>query len=260
MGEENGARMADNSEVTNSVREIRELLDQERVVRAERVSDLISRFEVFDAQRQEFADGLTKASQGIMQEQKERESVQGEVKELRGFLDRETQAREKDVRALSRTVSEATKGVVDTESEALISKIREECLEVMDTEIKPLREGLTKVVEAVQQERRSRAEGDNKLRTDCAEAIQKEINQRLELAKKMEKELQEAVEVIELAIQECRQGLETHTHELTVDEEEEGGFPKAKSEVLRGVAEEDGLSSEEEDRSAKANRRNASFS
>merc|ERR1712137_1340312 len=131
-------------------------------------------------------------------------------------------------------------GVVDTESEALTSKIREECLEVMDTEIKPLREGLTKVVEAVQQERRSRAEGDNKLRTDCAEAIQKEINQRLELAKKMEKELQEAVEVIELAIQECRQGLETHTHELTVDEEEENNFTKDKSESLRRVTEEDG--------------------
>lgn len=31
----------------------------------------------------------------------------------------------------------------------------------------------------------------------------------------------EVVEVIELAIQECREGLETHTHELTVDDEKE---------------------------------------
>merc|ERR1712190_454656 len=101
-----------------------------------------------------------------------------------------------------------------------------------------MREGLTKVVEAVQQERRSRSEGDNKLREDCREAIQKEINTRVELKSrmdKMEKDLEaegrarmEAVEVIELAIQECRQGLETHTHELTVDDEEDEGVSKSK--------------------------------
>merc|ERR1712232_117837 len=151
--------------------------------------------------------------------------------------------------ALSRTVSEATKEARDQASDynpdALTSKIRDECLEVVHGDMNTLREGFTKVLDAVQQERRSRSDGDNKLREDCREAIQKEINARLELASKFEQDIEaegrsrlEAVEVIELAIQECRQGLETHTHELdAVDEDEEEGRFKSK-EGLRSVSEE----------------------
>merc|ERR1712066_554681 len=139
-------------------------------------------------------------------------------------------------------------------------------LQSFDTE-EAFRDVTQKLMEAMGQERHSRQESNTKLREDCRDAIQKEINARVELDKKLSSEIEseararaEVVEVIELAIQECREGLETHTHELTVDEEEEGGFAKAKSEVLRGVAEEEGMSSDEGDRSAQANRRNASFS
>merc|ERR1712014_263423 len=91
-----------------------------------------------------------------------------------------------------------------------------------------IRDATQKLQEAIKQERHSRQEGNTKLREDCREAIQKEINARAELDKKLTAEIEsearartEVVEVIELAIQECREGLETHTHELTVDDEKE---------------------------------------
>merc|ERR1711976_547208 len=95
----------------------------------------------------------------------------------------------------------------------------------MGGDLTNVQEGLAKVVEAVQQERRSRVEAASKLREDCREAIQKEINARLERDAGIREELeaeararQEAVEVIQLAIEECRTGFETHTHELTVED------------------------------------------
>lgn len=116
--------------------------------------------------------------------------------------------------------------------QALASRLREECLEALNGDMGAMREGIGKVVEALQQERRTRSETLGKLREDCREAIQKEINARIERDTKMREELEaearmreEAVEVIQLAIEECRQGLETHTHELTVEDSMQDAIP-----------------------------------
>lgn len=108
--------------------------------------------------------------------------------------------------------------------QAVSGRIRNECLEVVHGDLSALHEGLKRVVEAVQQERSSRTDADGKLREDCRLTIQKEINARLESHSKLHAEIEaesgqrhEAVELIHLAIEECRHGLETHTHELDTD-------------------------------------------
>lgn len=119
---------------------------------------------------------------------------------------------------------------LESNLQALASRLRGECLEEVQSDLDVLRDGLTKVVEAVQQERRSRVEGHCRLREDCREAIQKEVNARLERDSKMREDIeaearlrQEAVEVIQLAIEECRVGLETHTHELQICDSQPSG-------------------------------------
>lgn len=101
----------------------------------------------------------------------------------------------------------------------------QESLRVVRNDLETVRDGLTKVAEAVQQERSSRQEGDSTLRDDCREAIQQEINARLRLDAKVREQVeqeskkrQEVVEVIHAAIDEVRQGLETHTHEMAFED------------------------------------------
>jgi hypothetical protein len=187
------------------------------------------------------------------------------VKEARVWVEREAQAREKGDMALSRNLNTAREGVEesvkgqeileqrvnaalqqhqsivtniqqtiieqqekDADVSAISGKVQEEVMQTVNDEMRQTRDGLAKVVEALQQERRARSEGDNKLREDCRDAVQKEMRARLERDSKFREELDregksraESLEVIELAIAECRHGLESHTHELHV----EGGGP-----------------------------------
>jgi len=216
-------RNNDSSEVTNGVRELRDQLDRESSVRSDHLASITDRVSRVEAHRDQMNETVTKATkeQAVLEE-----DMMSTTKELRVLMERESQTREKGIMALSRQLAEMSKQAVVTdgrgqmdpaETEELTNKIRNDCLEVVHTDMGALREGLTKVVEAVQQERRSRAEGDNKLREDCREAIQKEINERVALDAKVTREIEaesrhrmEAVEVIELAIQECRHGLEIY--------------------------------------------------
>merc|ERR1719487_440140 len=118
-------------------------------------------------------------------------------------------------------------------------RVQEEIMQSVNEEMRQTRDGLAKVVEALQQERRARSEGDNKLREDCRDAVQKEMRARLERDSKFREELDreakaraESMEVIELAIAECRHGLESHTHELHVD----GGASPAQGDASRAQA------------------------
>jgi len=196
--------------------------------------------------RETFSAHLEELTRGLRDEQQERTAQDASLTVAAGEARALLEVREKAQVALSRNVA-ALKDAADEagrrhdrlerrlqdmgpsagtpeEQAAMVSNLRNECLEVVHADLGAMREGLTKVVEVVQQERKSRSEGDGKLREDCREAIQKEINARLEkdtwLRLELEKEAlarQEAVEVIQQAIEEVRHGLETHTHEFDVD-------------------------------------------
>merc|ERR1712039_443547 len=171
----------------------------------------------------EVREVLEQIQAGLSAEQKDRAAVDAELatslKETRTFVEKEVQLREKGEMTLSRNLT-ALRDAQEESHNAIAAGGKAE----LAGEAATLREGLAKVVEAVQQERRLRTEGASKLREDCREAIQKEINARLERDAGIREELeaeararQEAVEVIQLAIEECRTGLETHTHELPGD-------------------------------------------
>merc|ERR1712178_503241 len=93
--------------------------------------------------------------------------------------------------------------------------------EVASAELEVLKEGLAKVVEAAQQERRSRCESDEQLREDCRKAIDKEIRARqdsnlkvLEGIRAEARLREEALKAADLGIAECKRGLESHAQRL----------------------------------------------
>merc|ERR1712232_581524 len=71
----------------------------------------------------------------------------------------------------------------------VVSSIQKMCTEAVSEDFSSVREGLTKLVEAVHQEHVARSEGDNKLRDECGEAIQSEIDQRTEAFATIRQEL-----------------------------------------------------------------------
>merc|ERR1712228_886684 len=163
----------------------------------------------------------------VQEMQQERHEHGNAIREGRAQTEKHSQAHDK----LARTVGQLSDSVVDN----VVQKMKESpgmTPEGFDTELQAIREAIKEatknLVESITSERHSRQESNTKLREDCRDAIQKEINARVELDKKLSAEIEsearartEVVEIIELAIQECREGLETHTHELTVDDEKE---------------------------------------
>eukprot|EP00927_Polykrikos_kofoidii_P056576 TRINITY_DN50678_c0_g1_i1.p1 TRINITY_DN50678_c0_g1~~TRINITY_DN50678_c0_g1_i1.p1 ORF type:complete len:848 (+),score=187.42 TRINITY_DN50678_c0_g1_i1:301-2844(+) len=263
---------------------------QDRDARFEETSQAFrDDLEAIDAQRRQIAESQAQLREMLEEEQKERAALVAELgaslKELYDKQELEGQAREQGQSAISCTVnaiSEALEqlmgkhehlhqtlqdhqaGVADLHEQlhgsgesieghpvhVFAGRIRNDCFEAIDGDLSNIREGMTKVVEAVQQERRSRSEANTKLREDCREAIQKEINARLERDSKFRDEIEsegrarmEAVEVIELAIQECLRGLETHTHDLALDETD---FEDVRSTRSSKLTSEDGQSFKEE--------------
>jgi len=237
-----------------TAQELAERFEEEaRAHRAEATEWLQRLAEERGARQQEEARAggtLAALQEGLAVEQRERAAVDGElaaaIKEARALVDREVQARERGDLAISRGTEAAREAAEEAlQQQGLLEQRLQQLApgegqpdggagrdgplqalaEEVHGDLAALREGLARVVEAVQQERRSRSEGDSKLREDCREAIQKEINARLERDSRIREDIeaegrlrQEAVEVIQLAIEECRQGLETHTHELQVDD------------------------------------------
>jgi len=131
----------------------------------------------------------------------------------------------------------------DMDVGAISAKVQDEIMHTVGDELRQTRDGLAKVVEALQQERRARSESDNKLREDCRDAVQKEMRARLERDSKFREELDreaksrgESIEVIELAIAECRHGLESHTHELHVEPgaEQDSGLSQQRAPQQQG--------------------------
>eukprot|EP00928_Gymnodinium_smaydae_P007468 TRINITY_DN12685_c0_g1_i1.p1 TRINITY_DN12685_c0_g1~~TRINITY_DN12685_c0_g1_i1.p1 ORF type:complete len:828 (-),score=244.28 TRINITY_DN12685_c0_g1_i1:231-2714(-) len=169
------------------------------------------------------------------------------IQEVRETTSREAEAREKGHTVLSRTLNQTQQSMEEDRAgvrqiikeymeqrlldfsedgpmQGLMAKIRSDVLEASLADLDTVREGLTKVVEAAQQERRSRADGDTKLREDCREAIQKEINARIELERRLTADIEgegrsrmEAVELMHMAIQECREMMESHHEEGAED-------------------------------------------
>merc|ERR1712078_462068 len=237
------------------IREVRDVIDQERQNRqnessglAERVDELTRNMREDQSQwielQREASEGLAQVRQGIVLEQKDRAAVDAElaasVKEARVWVEREAQAREKGDMSLSRNLNTAREAVEeavksqeileqrvnaalqqhqsvvtniqqtlmeqqdkDMDVGAISAKVQDEIMHTVGDELRQTRDGLAKVVEALQQERRARSESDNKLREDCRDAVQKEMRARLERDSKFREELDreaksraESVEVI----------------------------------------------------------------
>mmetsp|Transcript_75712 Transcript_75712/g.195095 ORF Transcript_75712/g.195095 Transcript_75712/m.195095 type:complete len:754 (+) Transcript_75712:29-2290(+) len=222
-------RARDSHEVAQRTKSLYVSLQAEQKDRTSAVDDVSERISQLRRRLNEMA-GLPADAAGEGEErgagsifERERQERNSAVNEVRELIMKEAQAREKGDMALSRSVAAAREAIED------IAAKPEGDSKGSSTEVAAIKEGLTKVVEAVQQERQKRTEGDNKLREDCVQAIQNEINARLEHDRKVEEELeserqvrQEVVEAIQLAIEECRHGLETHTHEFDMDHEEGG--------------------------------------
>jgi len=188
------------------VRDIHELVDTERLARSSDISSLLERVEAI-------ADTLAHLQKAFALEQK--------------AVDEQLQQLHSSEIASSCTAAAPAEGPQGTQSslEEVGSRIRTECLEVVSADLGALREGLAKIVEAVQQERRTRGDANAKLREDCREAIQKEIAARQEQTERLGQDLEaetrarcEALDAVKRAVAECRHGLETHTHELRVQD------------------------------------------
>jgi len=201
------------SEASRGLQELRKVLDSDS-----------QRLHQLTVQVRELEQRL---EQALVAEQKQRAAGLAElVASLKGAVDGEASAREKGDALLSRGTA-AVRGELEEglrRQEATIGELQQlltdglagsERRDTIRSELGPVREGLAKVAEAVQHERRSRSEGMNKLREDCRTAVQKEVSARLEsetnLRTEMDAEAQarmEAVEIIELALQELRQHFE----------------------------------------------------
>merc|ERR1712025_1201916 len=115
-------RGSDLNETNTKIREVRDVVDQERQVRqndlsglAERVDELTRNVREDQSQwielQREVSEGLAQVRQGLVLEQKDRAAVDAElaasVKEARVWVEREAQAREKGDMTLSRNLSSA---------------------------------------------------------------------------------------------------------------------------------------------------------
>jgi len=138
----------------------------------------------------------------------------GLVSQLLHTVSQETKDRKHADDTLGQKLNEVVKrlGVLD-------KKIVEE--KGSDSEVSLLREGLAKVVEALQQERHSRQDHDAKLRNDCCETVQKEVIARLERDTRIREDMnaeiaarEEAIKVVEAACSKCRDELENLTRKV----------------------------------------------
>merc|ERR1719387_1886926 len=214
-------RAAVDAELAASVKEARVWVEREATAREK--GDMTLSRNLSTAR--EAVEEAVKASEAL--EQRVNTTLQNQqtvVQQLQQFVSEEAEAKEGNFRSLS-------------------ERVREEVLKQGDGDHSQTREGLAKVVEALQQERRARSEGDNKLREDCRDAVQKEMRARLERDSKFREELDreaksrgESIEVIELAIAECRHGLESHTHELHVEPgaEQDSGLSQQRAPQQQG--------------------------
>merc|ERR1712216_751752 len=86
------------------------------------------------------------------------------------------------------------------------------------SDLEAFRSGLAKVVEALQQERRTRLDGDSKLRDDCVQVVQEEIAARLERDARLHEEIvaesRARQESLQRAVEECQAGLESLSGKL----------------------------------------------
>lgn len=212
-------------QATTWVREIRQLVDVEREARTAELRSLNLKMDECTSRESEACqvsgNVLTQLRNALAAEQKARTALDGEV---RSWFEHEAKAREEGDLSLS--------GSAQKVGNALEEALRRQ--EAIDTQLQEgkvasdnLWEGLTKVVEAVKQERISRTESDAQLRDDCCEAIQKEIRGRLESESKVREDIQaevraraEGLRAASLAIAACKTELETHTHELRVAPED----------------------------------------
>jgi chromosome segregation ATPase len=226
-------------QATAWVREIRELVDAERTARVTDMKILSGRIDGCEAHgaevSQNVASALAQCLHNVAAEQKSRAAFDSEV---RSWLDHEAKAREEGDLTLSHSVQKAGEALEEAlrRQEDIDGKLQEDKVTSSEpsSELTALKEGMAKVVEAVQQERRYRTESDTQLRDDCCEAIQKEIRARLEGETKLKEDLkieartrEEVLRATDLAIAECnvsiaecKRELETHTHELRVAPEE----------------------------------------
>jgi len=217
---------AEQNDRAEALQELSERLLQQRRAMSEDQAARATSFE-------EMSERLAQQVQKLKEEQQERSAGEAElaaaIQQARALVEQEAQARERADMTLTRSMAAARESMED--QDGVSGKLRGELTDAMQADMAGIRDGIAKVVEAVQQERRSRSEADNKLREDCREALEKEIKARQEqdsqLREEMESEStlrQEVVEVIQQAIEELRTGLETHTHDFDGegDEGDEG--------------------------------------
>jgi len=144
-----------------------------------------------------------------------RESLESIVSEVNEICDQIAQRHD----ALQAFVSEGGAGLRPEHKQEL----KREITDPLQSGIDFLRDGLEKVQETVQNDKRSRSETTNKLRDDIRDGLQKEIDARKQLSEKLKEETasrHEFSEVIQQALEELRVGLETHSHEYDEDEED----------------------------------------
>lgn len=168
-------------------REIRELVEAERVARVADYKSLVGRVDESLKLAREFEVSATLVSQlmhTVSQESKERKNADDSLRQNLNEVARRSRASDQ------RCVDEPS--------------------------IHMLREGLGKVVEALQQERLSRQEHDEQLRKDCCESVQKEVLARLERDAKLREDMntevierEEAIKVVEESISKCRDEIES---------------------------------------------------
>lgn len=184
---------------------------------------------------------LAQLQSSVSQEQQERLRLEGEVstalRELRESAEvasqfaigRESAAREEAHTALSgsiATIRQSLELQLQEQKEELLRRQRAEqgparALSEVKEELEQLQHGVKKVAESVQFERQARHEGDEQLK----EAVQHETSARLKLDGRLREAIkaeartrEEVVQIIQHAIEECRLGLETHTHEMSLED------------------------------------------
>lgn len=234
---------AERDERTAAVGELTDRIHQQSLLFADERQQVACRFEETSAL-------VGQQGQQITDERRERAGVIAELarslQEARAAIDGEAQVRERALAGMAQGIGAAQEAMrqevaqqqgalqdrVSSSAAITSEQIRSEALEATDPEFSALREGLAKVVEALQQERRSRSDADAKLREDFRDALQRVIDERVEQDELLKgqvdgeahrrqeaienetRQRQEVVEVVRLAIEELRQGLETHTHEF----------------------------------------------
>merc|ERR1712025_1422680 len=121
-------RGSDLNETNTKIREVRDVVDQERQVRQNDLSGIVDRVEELTRNmredqsqwlelQREVSEGLAQVRQGLVLEQKDRAAVDAElaasVKEARVWVEREAQAREKGDMSLSKNLNTVREAVED---------------------------------------------------------------------------------------------------------------------------------------------------